>query len=41
MDVNVFNNLCLHINQDTAYNKVTSCTKIREVKILSKVLYEI
>jgi hypothetical protein len=40
MEVKFLNNICLHINEDTAHNKVTSYTKIIELKILSKFLYK-
>jgi len=37
---NFFNNKWLNINVETMYNKRTSCSKIREMKNLTKILYQ-
>lgn len=41
MDKKLLNSKQLNINQETAYNKLISCTKVREVRNLDKFLYEI
>jgi len=40
--IKCFNNdVCVHINEETAYERVINCTKIKELKNLGKLLQKL